>query len=121
MPYLINRHFSTYILLSLSLNKSILRAILSRIILSLIEFIQKSVKVHDTNHAHGLQRYRSTVTFGSGNGFGPSLIMVSLVVRRLQSKVFSTGILKISVATDKREYRIYRKFIGDRNKISEEI
>jgi hypothetical protein len=37
------------------------------------------------------------------------------------SKVFSTGILKISVVTDKREYRIYRKFIGDRNKISEEI
>jgi hypothetical protein len=36
-------------------------------------------------------------------------------------KVFSTGILKISVVTDKREYRIYRKFIGDRNKISEEI
>jgi hypothetical protein len=36
-------------------------------------------------------------------------------------KVFCTGILKISVVTDKREYRIYRKFIGDRNKISEEI
>jgi hypothetical protein len=35
--------------------------------------------------------------------------------------VFSTGILKISVVTDKREYRIYRNFIGDRNKISEEI
>jgi hypothetical protein len=37
------------------------------------------------------------------------------------AKVFSTGILKISVVTDKRKYRIYRKFIGDRNKISEEI
>jgi hypothetical protein len=37
------------------------------------------------------------------------------------SKVFSTGILKISVVTDKREYRIYRKFIGDKNKFSEEI
>jgi hypothetical protein len=37
------------------------------------------------------------------------------------SKVFSAGILKISVVTDKREYRIYRKFIGDRNKISKEI
>jgi hypothetical protein len=36
-------------------------------------------------------------------------------------KVFSIGILKISAVTDKREYRIYRKFIGDRNKISEEI
>jgi hypothetical protein len=30
-------------------------------------------------------------------------------------------ILKISVVTDKREYRIYQKFIGDRNKISKEI
>jgi hypothetical protein len=39
----------------------------------------------------------------------------------LRDKVFCTGILKISVVTDKREYRIYRKFIGDRNKISEEI
>jgi hypothetical protein len=29
--------------------------------------------------------------------------------------------LKISVVTDKREYRIYRKIIGDRNKISKEI
>jgi hypothetical protein len=38
-----------------------------------------------------------------------------------KSKVFSTGILKISAVTDKREYQIYRKFIGDRNKISEEI
>jgi hypothetical protein len=38
-----------------------------------------------------------------------------------KSKVLCTGILKISVVTDKREYRIYRKFIGDRNKISEEI
>jgi hypothetical protein len=38
-----------------------------------------------------------------------------------QPKVFSTGILKISVVTDQREYQIYRKFIGDRNKISEEI
>jgi shikimate O-hydroxycinnamoyltransferase len=38
-----------------------------------------------------------------------------------QCKVFSTDILKISVVTDKQEYRIYRKFIGDRNKISEEI
>jgi hypothetical protein len=37
------------------------------------------------------------------------------------TKVFSTDILKISVVTDKQEYRIYRKFIGDRNKISEEI
>jgi hypothetical protein len=37
------------------------------------------------------------------------------------AKVFSTGILKISVVTDKREYRIYQKFIGDRNKISKEI
>jgi hypothetical protein len=36
-------------------------------------------------------------------------------------KVFSTGILKISVVTDKREYQIYQKFISDRNKISEEI
>jgi hypothetical protein len=39
----------------------------------------------------------------------------------VQAKVFSTGILKISVVTDKRKYRIYRNFIGDRNKISEEI
>jgi hypothetical protein len=37
------------------------------------------------------------------------------------AKVFSTDILKISVVTDKREYRIYQKFIGDRNKILEEI
>jgi hypothetical protein len=34
-------------------------------------------------------------------------------------KVFSTDILKISVVTNKREYRIYQKFIGDTNKISE--
>jgi hypothetical protein len=36
-------------------------------------------------------------------------------------KVFSIDILKISVVTDKREYQIYRKFIGVRNKISEAI
>jgi hypothetical protein len=37
------------------------------------------------------------------------------------AKVFSTGILKISVVTDKREYRIYWKFIDDKNKILKEI
>jgi hypothetical protein len=42
-------------------------------------------------------------------------------ITRLWIKVFSTGILKISVVTDKQEYRIYQKFIGDRNKISKEI
>jgi hypothetical protein len=36
-------------------------------------------------------------------------------------KVFSTGIFKISVVTDKREYRIYRKFIGDTKKLSDKI
>jgi hypothetical protein len=40
---------------------------------------------------------------------------------RVQVKVFYTGILKISVVTDKREYRIYQKFIGDINKILKEI
>jgi hypothetical protein len=35
---------------------------------------------------------------------------------RIRSKVFSTGILKISVVTNNREYWIYQKFIGDRNK-----
>jgi hypothetical protein len=40
---------------------------------------------------------------------------------RVLVEVFSTGILKISVVTDKQKYRIYRKFISDRNKISKEI
>jgi hypothetical protein len=59
----------------------------------------------------------------------PSLVLTHLIYSagRVGSctavpvKVFSTGILKISVVTDKREYRIYHKFIGDRNKISEKI
>jgi hypothetical protein len=46
---------------------------------------------------------------------------VAVAVQTGVRKVFCTGILKISVVTDKREYRIYQKFIGDRNKISEEI
>ena len=37
------------------------------------------------------------------------------------TKIFSTGILKISVVTGKREYRIYREFIGDTKKLSDKI
>ena len=41
--------------------------------------------------------------------------------RAVGGKVFSTGILKISVVTGKREYRIYREFIGDTKKNSDKI
>jgi hypothetical protein len=47
--------------------------------------------------------------------------LLAATVAEPVAKVFSIGILKISVVTDKQEYWIYRKFIGDRNKISEEI
>jgi hypothetical protein len=54
----------------------------------------------------------------SGQPYTPTMVNI---LTAAGAKVFSTGILKISVVTDKREYRIYRNFIGDRNKISEEI
>jgi hypothetical protein len=44
-----------------------------------------------------------------------------LLLGAITLKVFATGILKISVVTDKREYWIYQKFIGDRNKILQKI
>jgi hypothetical protein len=45
----------------------------------------------------------------------------SVAAASVKGKVFSTGIFKISVVTDKREYRIYRKFIGDTKKLSDKI
>jgi hypothetical protein len=45
----------------------------------------------------------------------------AIVVNVVVTKFFSTGIFKISVVTDKREYQIYRKFIGDTKKLSDKI
>jgi hypothetical protein len=81
-----------------------------------------SYHVHRTRDGEGT----STVFFTFLPAKGPFVtthdpfVASSLTVFAVR-KVFSTGIFKISVVTDKREYRIYQKFIGDRNKNSEEI
>jgi hypothetical protein len=49
------------------------------------------------------------------------MVFQILLDHHVQPKVFSTGIFKISVVTDKREYWIYRKFIGDTKKLSDKI